>query len=62
MNNKKIRIAMINNDLKQYQLAQIMKTHEGSISRLLKDELPEEEQDRIVRLIEKEAGKNDERN
>ena len=62
MNNKKIRIAMINNDLKQYQLAQIMKTHEGSISRLLKDELPEEEQDRIVRLIEEEAGKNDERN
>ena len=60
MNNKKIRIAMINNDLKQYQLARILKTHEGSISRLLKEELPDEEQDRIVRLIE-EAEKHDSR-
>ena len=57
--NKRIRIAMINNDLKQYQLAQLMGTHEGSVSRMLKHELPDDEQERIVRLIEKEAGKNE---
>jgi len=46
---------MIEHDIKQYQLAQIMGRHEGSVSRLLRDELPDEEQNRIVRMIEEEA-------
>lgn len=51
MNNAKIRIAMIENNLKQYELARIMGLHENSMSRLLRDELPAEEQERIIDLI-----------
>lgn len=57
--NKNVKIAMIKHDLKQYQLAQLMNTHESAVSRMLKDELPAEEQDRIVRLIEEETKKNE---
>lgn len=59
MNNKKVRIAMIEHGYKQYQLAQIMGRHEGAVSRMLRDELPDDEQDRIVRMIE-EASENEE--
>ena len=55
MKNKKIKIAMVENDIKQYQLARIMDRHESAVSRMLREELPEAEQDRIVRLIEKET-------
>jgi predicted XRE-type DNA-binding protein len=51
MKNSKIKIAMIEGDLKQYEVARLMGIHEGSLSRLLRDELPAEEQDRIVDLI-----------
>ena len=57
MNNKKIRIAMLDAEIKQWQLANLMGIHEGSLSRKMRRELPEEEQDRIVKLI-KEAETN----
>lgn len=62
MANAKIRIAMIENNVKQYELAQIMGLHEGSLSRRLRDELPEAEQEQIVKLIRqhsKNAGGED---
>ena len=62
MNNLKVRISMVEHDVKQYQLAQMMGRHEGSVSRMLRDELPDEEQDRIVRLIEEEANNNERKN
>ena len=51
MKNARIKIAMTENDLHQWEVAQIMGIHEGSLSRLLRNELPAEEQDRIVDLI-----------
>ncbi len=62
MTNKKVRIAMAEHDVKQYRLAQIMGKHESAISKLLRDELPDSEQTRIVHLIEEEARKNGARN
>ena len=56
MNNAKVRIAMIECNMKQYELAQIMGRHEGSVSRMLRDELPEDEQNRIVDLIRQHTG------
>lgn len=51
MNNAKIRNELSRTRLKYWELARIMGIHEGSLSRKLRDELPEEEQNRIVDLI-----------
>ncbi len=51
MRNAKIKIAMAEGDLHQWEVARLMGIHEGSLSRLLRNELPAEEQDRIVALI-----------
>lgn len=51
MNNAKIRNELARTRLKYWELARIMGIHEGSLSRKLRDELPEEEQNRIVDLI-----------
>ena len=56
MTNKRIRMKLIEYDLKQWQLAKIMCVSEATVYRLLRDELPEEEQDRIINLIEKTGG------
>lgn len=55
MKNKRIRVAMAEAELHQWELAQIMGLHEGSLSRRLRNELPAEEQDRIVELIRQHA-------
>lgn len=52
MNNLKIRVAMISNNVKQWEVAELLKVSEPSLSRMLRHELPEEEQDRIINLIE----------
>lgn len=52
MNNKKIRIKMLELDMKQWELARLLGIGESSVSRKLRDELPEEEQDRICTLID----------
>ena len=51
MNNSRIRISMIEHNLKQFELARIMGLHEQSLSRLLRDELPAAKQDEIIELI-----------
>ena len=52
MRNKKVRIKLLEHDLKQWELAKIMGVSEATVYRLLRDELPEEKQDQIVKLIE----------
>lgn len=60
MTNKKIRMKMIEHDLKQWQLAKLMGKSEATVYRLLRDELPEDEQDRICEVIEG-GGSNDQK-
>ena len=50
--NVRVRIAMIEHNVKQYQLAGMMGIHEQSLSRKLRPELPESEQDEIIGIIE----------
>lgn len=52
MANIKIRVKMFETGLKQWELAKLMGVSESVLSRKLRDELPEEEQDRIIKLIE----------
>ena len=55
MNNKSIRIALIERGLKQWQLAEILGNTDTHMSRLLRHELPFERQEEIVSII-KEHG------
>ena len=48
---------MMENNLKQYELARILGMHEASVSRILRYDLPEEEQNRIVGLIRQHANR-----
>ena len=59
MNNKKIRIAMIEHDLKQWELAELLGYSDTHISRLLRHELPAEKQDQIVNLIRRRQNEID---
>ena len=56
MTNMKIRKALAANMMKYYQLDEILGISEATRCRMLRSELPEEEQNRIVQLIEKKAG------
>lgn len=53
MQNKSIRIALMEHNMRQYELAEIMGIHDFSLSRKLRHELSDEEQRKIVSLIEK---------
>lgn len=55
MNNLLIRIEMTKHNLKQWQLADILGISEFSLSRKLRKELPELEQERIISLIQNYA-------
>ena len=57
MHNKKIRDALKRHNLFVYNLTDILKVSEMSVTRLMRYEQPEERQDQIVSLIE-EAVKN----
>ena len=57
MNNQRIKDALTKHNLKQWELAEIMKTSEFSLSRRMRHELPDDEQDRIVSLIEMHSAK-----
>ena len=52
MNNIKIRTALTKNGVKYWELAKILGFSDATLSRKLRDELPDSEQDRICRLIE----------
>ena len=54
MTNKKIRVAMFSQNMRMFELAKLLGVSEMTLYRRLRVELPEEEQDRIVKLI-KEA-------
>ena len=57
MKNLKIRNALSKKGLFLYQLGKIMGVSEATITRMMREELPESEQNRIVKLIE-EGGQN----
>ena len=60
MQNKSIRIALMEHNMKQYELAELMGIHDFSLSRKLRHELPEDEQRQIVSLIENHAAGTEE--
>lgn len=57
--NLKIRVAMTEHQFTQWKLARLLGVSESTIYRMIREELPEEEQDRIVDLIRK-GGESDE--
>ena len=56
MNNKKIRKALKETGVKYWELARIMGISDGTLCRRLRDEIPAEEQDKIVKLIRQYGG------
>ena len=51
MKNMKIRQALMEAGMKNYELAELMGISEFTLSRRLRNELPDKEQDRIIKLI-----------
>lgn len=56
MTNIKIRIKLLEYNKRIWWLAKILGTSEATMSRRLRNELPEDEQIRIIQLIEEKAG------
>jgi len=52
MNNLRIRLSMTEHNMRQWELARLLDISESVLCRRLRDELPEEEQDRIIAKIE----------
>ena len=57
MNNLKIRSKLMKTNMRYYELDRILGISEPTRCRMLRDELPEAEQDRICRLIDEYAEK-----
>lgn len=55
MTNEKIRLALFQHGVYQYELADLLNVSEITLSRRLRRELPEDEQDRIVQIIEQHS-------
>lgn len=53
MKNKTIKMKLAEYEMTQYDLAKLLGVSETTIYRRLREELPEEEQDRIVEMIER---------
>ena len=51
--NEKVRKAIREAGLKQWQVAYLLKIHESDFSRKLRYELPEDEQKRIIEVVQK---------
>ena len=60
MKNKKIRLKMMEYEVTQYGLSKLLGVSEMTVYRRLREELPEDEQNRIIALIET-GGEGDER-
>lgn len=56
MKNIKIRIKLTELNRRYYWLAEILGISEATLTRRLRKEFPEEEQARIIQLIEEKAG------
>lgn len=54
--NKRVRLKMVEYGITQYGLSKILGMSEMTVYRRLRDELPEEEQNRIIALIEQTGG------
>ena len=52
MTNLLIRMELLKASMKTYQLANLLGVHENTLIRKLRNELPEEEQNRIVKIIQ----------
>ena len=59
MNNMKIRIKLLEHNKRLWWLADLLGTSEATLSRRLRKELPEDEQDRISKLIDEKAGEEE---
>lgn len=55
MKNLRIKKALASNMMRHWQLARLLNVSEMTLTRKLREELPEEEQLRIVKLIENAA-------
>lgn len=56
MNNQKIRDELKESGVKYWELARLLGVSDATLCRRLRDELPAEEQDRIVKLIRQHGG------
>ena len=56
MKNLKIRIKLMEYNKRLWWLAMILETSEATLSRRLRNELPEEEQQKIIQIIEEKVG------
>lgn len=54
--NMRVRLKMVEYGVTQYGLSKLLGVSEMTAYRRLRDELPEEEQNRIIALIEKAGG------
>lgn len=57
MKNEKVRMCLMKYRMKQYELASILGISEWKMCRILREELPEETQEKYCRMIEEEAKK-----
>ncbi len=57
VNNQKIRIKLMANNMRYYELDRILGISEPTRCRMLRNELPADEQDRICRLIDEYVAK-----
>lgn len=53
MKNEKIRKALVKHNLRQWELAKMLNIAESTLTRHLREELPEEETAHILKVIEK---------
>lgn len=59
MCNKTIRNAIVASGIHQWELADALGVHESTLSKKLRHELPDDEQARILGVIEEMGGKHD---
>lgn len=58
--NNDIKLEMVKANLKQYQLAQLLGIHEGSLSKMLnRKELTEDQKEKIKKIINKRRKNNE---
>ncbi len=55
--NMRIRLAMLEHSIKAWQLAKMLGISEATYTRRFREELPEEEQERIINMIKEESKK-----
>lgn len=57
--NLKVRLAIMEHSLTQWEVAKILGVSETTFYRLMRDELPEEKQDDIINAISEEVNRHD---